>query len=270
MNTAERNRQVGQAQIGPLKMYYEVRGRGGVPLVLIHGGGSTIASNWGRVIDSLAEHRQVIAMELQAHGHTPDVPGRPTTFEQDADDVAGLLAFLKVPGADVFGFSNGGQTAMQLAVRHARLVNKLVVGSAFYRRDGMVPGFWDGMAQASLANMPPQLKEAFLTIDPDRSHLQAMFERDATRMLGFRDWPDSILAAIQAPTLFIVAEQDPMTEAHVRRMAHLVPHATMMVVPGGHGWYIGECCTPTADRALIDTTLASITDFLDGRDILAP
>src|SRR5690349_9474944 len=86
----------GYAQIGPLKMYYEVHGHGGTPLVLIHGGGSTIESNWGRVIGSLSSDRQVIAVELQAHGHTPDVPDRPTSFEQDADDVAGLLKHLKI------------------------------------------------------------------------------------------------------------------------------------------------------------------------------
>ncbi|HMC97484.1 MAG TPA: alpha/beta fold hydrolase, partial [Flavobacteriales bacterium] len=103
----------GYAHIGPLKMYYEVRGGGRTPLVLIHGGGSTIESNWGRIIDILAADRQVIAVELQAHGHTPDVPDRPTSFEQDADDVAGLLAYLKIAKADFFGFSNGGNTAMQ-------------------------------------------------------------------------------------------------------------------------------------------------------------
>lgn len=243
-------------------MYYEVRGEGGMPLVLVHGGGSTIESNWGRVIDKLAEDRQVIAMELQAHGHTPDIPDRPTSFEQDADDVAGLLAHLKITKADLFGFSNGGNTAMQVAIRHPEVVNKLVIASSFYQREGMMPGFWDGMANATIDNMPQLLKEAFLKIDPDDTHLFAMFHRDATRMQQFTDWPDSALAGIRAPALFIAAERDVMTPEHTRKMAGLLPHAEAWVAAGEHGSYIGEACTGP-DHLLIEDTVARVKAFLD-------
>lgn len=253
----------GYAQIGPLKMYFEVRGEGGMPLVLIHGGGSTIASNWGRIINTMAEDRQVIAMELQAHGHTPDVPDRPTSFEQDADDVAGLLARLKVPMADLFGFSNGGNTAMQVAIRHPHLVNRLIVASSFYRRDAFPPMFWFGMDRATLAMMPAPLKEAYRKIDPDPAHLQAMFDRDRTRMLEFTDWPDSTLASIKAPTLLIVGEQDVVSVDHVNEMAGLIPNAEILVVDGGHGACIGEICTTRPDKELMDRTLASVEEFLD-------
>jgi pimeloyl-ACP methyl ester carboxylesterase len=252
----------GYAQIGPLKMYYEVYGHGGTPLVLIHGGGSTIESNWGRVIGPLSSDRQVIAVELQAHGHTPDVPDRPTSFEQDADDVAGLLKHLKIAKADLFGFSNGGNTAMQVAIRHPELVNKLVIASAFYQREGMIPGFWDGMKGATIENMPQPLKDAFLKADPDSTHLMAMFTRDATRMIEFRDWPDSALASIQAPTLLIAAENDVMTPAHVQKMAGLIPHAEALVVSGGHGSYLGEICTPQPDTAVISSTVTRVKQFL--------
>jgi pimeloyl-ACP methyl ester carboxylesterase len=55
--------------------------------VLIHGGGSTIGTNFSRVLPMLSRNRRVIAVEVQAHGHTRDID-RPFTFEQDADDVA--------------------------------------------------------------------------------------------------------------------------------------------------------------------------------------
>jgi pimeloyl-ACP methyl ester carboxylesterase len=73
----------GYASINGLKMYYEVHGKG-APLVLIHGAGSTIQTSFGRVLYSFANERQVIAVELQGHGHTPDL-NRPETFDQDAD-----------------------------------------------------------------------------------------------------------------------------------------------------------------------------------------
>ena len=105
---------VGYAPINSLHMYYEVHGKG-APLVLIHGGGSTIQTSFGRVLHSLAKERQVIAVELQGHGHTPDI-NRPETFEQDADDVAALLKHLKIENADFFGFSNGGNTAVRYSL----------------------------------------------------------------------------------------------------------------------------------------------------------
>src|SRR6185503_3367011 len=79
----------GYASVNGLKMYYEIHGTG-TPLVLIHGGGSTIQTTFGRVLHSFAEKHKVIAVELQAHGHTADID-RPLSFEQDADDLAELL-----------------------------------------------------------------------------------------------------------------------------------------------------------------------------------
>src|SRR5262245_28562802 len=135
------------AAVNELKLYYEIHGRGR-PLVLIHGGGSTIESTFGRILPDLAKTHQVIAVELQAHGHTLDID-RPLSFEQDADDVAALLKQLKVEKADIMGFSNGGTTALQIGIRHPELVNKLVLLSAAYKRRGMRSGFFEGFQGAS-------------------------------------------------------------------------------------------------------------------------
>ena len=159
--------------VNGLKMYYEIHGSG-KPLVLIHGGGSTIESTFGRVLPELAKTHQVIAVELQAHGRTLDID-RPLSFEQDADDVAALLKQLKIEKADIMGFSNGGTTALQVSIRHPQLVNKLVLLSAAYKRSGMPPGFFEGFQGASLEKMMPQaLKDAYLKANPDPKGLQKM------------------------------------------------------------------------------------------------
>src|SRR4051812_23362313 len=101
------------ANVNGLEMYYEIHGSGR-PLVLIHGGGSTIESNFGRILPELAKSHLVIAVELQAHGHTADID-RPLSFEHDADDVAELLKQVHIGKADILGFSNGGTTALQIA-----------------------------------------------------------------------------------------------------------------------------------------------------------
>src|SRR5664279_2176113 len=102
----------GYFDVNGLKMYYEIYGQG-KPLVLIHGGGSTIQTSFGRIIPELAKRRQIIGVELQAHGHTND-RNTDLAFEQDADDVATLLGNLKISKADFLGFSNGGQTTIEL------------------------------------------------------------------------------------------------------------------------------------------------------------
>src|SRR5476651_1802372 len=100
------------ANINGIKMYYELHGEG-YPLVLIHGGGSTINTTFGKILPSLAETHGVIAVEMQAHGRTGD-RDTPETFTQDAADAVGLLKELNITKANIFGFSNGGQTAIEM------------------------------------------------------------------------------------------------------------------------------------------------------------
>jgi len=175
------------APVNGLNLYYEVHGSGR-PLVLLHGGGSTIESTYGRILPHLAKAHQVIAIELQAHGHTKDID-RPLSFEQDADDVAALLNLLKIQKADIMGFSNGGTTSLQIAIRHPQLVNKLVLASALYKRSGMPPGFFDGFNNGTIDMVPPPLKEAFFKANPDPKGFQAMFERDVAGMKAFLKIP---------------------------------------------------------------------------------
>lgn len=252
----------GYANLKDLKMYYEIHGEGKLPLVLIHGGGSTIETTFGNILSLFAKYRKVIAVELQAHGRTSDRPG-PVTFEQDADDVAALLKTLKIDSADILGFSNGGNTAMRIAIRHPPVVHKLVAISAFYKREGMIPGFFEGMEKASLENMPKPLQEAYIKVAADKSQLQVMHDKDKERMLHFKDLTDDDLRSIKAPTLLMVADHDVMTVEHTVAMSHVVPNAELMVLPGIHGSFIGEICTVDKKSKITEMTAVAIEEFLD-------
>ena len=250
------------ATVNGLKMYYEIHGSGR-PLVLIHGGGSTIMSTFGRILPELAETHQVIAVELQAHGHTPDID-RPLSFEQDADDVAALLKQLHIEKADIMGFSNGGTTSLQVAIRHPELVNKLVLASTTYKRDGMQPGFFEGFQHASLENMPQPLKEAYLEANPDPKGLQAMFDRDVARMVAFKDISDADIQTIQAPALVINGDADVVLAEHALALSRTLPHARLAILPCGHGEYIGEICATDEHSKIPALVTAMIVAFLKG------
>ena len=140
----------GYADVNGIKLYHEIYGQG-EPLVLIHGGLTTIGEMQGWV-RPLAKTRQVIAVEMQGHGRTADTD-RPMSFATMGDDVAALLDHLKIPKADLVGHSFGGACAIRAAIQHPDKVRRLVVISSPYARSGWYPEAQEGMSQvgASLA-----------------------------------------------------------------------------------------------------------------------
>lgn len=250
------------ANVNGIQMYYEMYGSG-QPLVLIHGGGSTIRTSFGRIIPILAKTRQVIGVELQAHGHTED-RGTASSFEQDADDVAELLKQLNIPHADILGFSNGGNTAMQVAIRHPQRVRKLVVASSFYKRSGLYDWLWEGLQHARLDNMPQVYQDEFLSITNSQEALQIMHDRDAQRMQTFADWKEDDIKSIHAPTLIIAGDQDLVYPEHTVEMYRLLPHGRLAILPANHGSYMGEIMTPDTGSRIPALFVAMVEEFLDG------
>jgi len=249
------------ADVNGIKMYYEIHGEG-KPLILIHGGGSTIGTTFGNILPMLAQHYKCIAVELQAHGHTSD-RNAPESFAQDADDVAALLKQLSISKASILGFSNGGSTAMQIAIRHAEIAGKIIVVAGAYKREGFIPGFFESMPHATLDNMPKGLQEAFLKINPDSNALMNMFNKDKQRMIDFKDWSDDDLKNIKSPALFINGDKDVTLPEHALKMSRLVPNAKLIILPGVHGECLGEIETASLNSIQPAITVELIRNFLD-------
>ena len=253
----------GHAPVNGISMYYEVHGPpGGVPLVLLHGGGSTIDVTFGRVLPVLARRRRVIAVEEQGHGRTTDRDA-PVAFESSADDVAALLRHLGVDQADLFGFSNGASVALQVAIRHPERVRKLVFASSFTRRDGARPELWEFMRQADFSNMPQPLKDAFLRVNPDPAQLRTMHDKDAERMRSFADVPDDLVRGVRAPVLVVLGDRDIVTPEHALELTRLLPDARLLVVPGGHGDWLGEAVMAPGESRQPALAAGLIETFLD-------
>jgi pimeloyl-ACP methyl ester carboxylesterase len=255
--------QSGHAPINGIEMYYELHGRGdGIPLVLLHGGGSTIEVTFGRVLPVFARSRRVVAVEEQGHGRTTDRDA-PFTFEASAADVAALLAYLGVGKADLFGFSNGAGVALRVAIRHPELVRKLVFASSITKRDGARPELWEFMKQADFSNMPQPLKDAFLRVNPDLQALESMHDKDAARMRNFEDVPDDLVRSVRAPTLIVLGDQDIVKPEHAIELTRLISGARLLILPGGHGDYLGEAVTAREDTRYPELSARLIGEFLD-------
>jgi pimeloyl-ACP methyl ester carboxylesterase len=234
---SEANFKSSYTEVNGLKMYYEIYGEG-KPLVLIHGGGSTIQTTFGNIIPLLAKHRQIVAMDLQAHGRTGD---RRTalSFEQDADDIAALLNNLNITKAGFLGFSNGGHTLIEIALRYPAMINKMIIASAFYKRSAVVPQFWEGFDSATIDVMPQPLKDGFLKVNDDEKALLNMFNKDVQKMKDFKGWSEEQMKSIEAPTLIINGNNDVGSVEHAVEMYRIIPDAQLTILPGRHGVYIG-------------------------------
>jgi pimeloyl-ACP methyl ester carboxylesterase len=264
----ERTDHAHYAAIHGLRMYYEDHDGGhrhDRPLVLLHGGGSTVQSSFGAILPRLARTRRVIAPEQQAHGHTADID-RPLSLEQMADDTAALLEQLGVHDADVLGFSNGGVVALQLAIRHTALVHRLILCSSYYARSGFPPAFWQGFDRATPADMPAPLRNAYLAAAPHPEALPVSFAKQVAMMKAFTDIPEASLRAIDAPALVMVGDADVMPTEHAAQLARLLPHAQLAVLPGSsHGTYLGAVEGAKPGSLLPDIALAMIDAFLAER-----
>ena len=272
--SAQEKPTTGYAPVNGLKMYYEVHGSGD-PVVLLHGAFMTIANNWkapwgnGAMdwIAELSKTRKVIAVEMQGHGRTADID-RDISAENLADDVAALLDYLKIPKADVMGYSLGGGAAIQCAIRHSEKVRKIVIISFAFRSDGWVKEKNDAMPKITpeaFKGSPIETEYKNLSPTPDKfadfvNHLKAA----ATKPYDFG--ADKFKAA-KAPMFFIHGDADGVRIEHIAEMFSLKG--------GGNS---GDLGPRSASRVTIlpDTThvalmsrgqtiIPMINDFLDAK-----
>jgi len=217
---AQQKPTTGYAQVNGLKMYYEVHGSGD-PVVLLHGAFMTITNNWTGWIGELSKTRKVIAVEMQGHGRTADIP-RDITSENLADDVAALLDHLKIPRADLIGYSMGGAVAMQCAIRHPDKVRKVVVISSRFRRDGAVKEGVDALAKLTAdAFKGSPIEAEYKKLSPTPDDFPKFVKRLLATPSKGHDIGADQLKASTAPMFFIHGDADGVRLEHVAEMFRL-------------------------------------------------
>lgn len=227
----------GYAELSGMELYFEIRGSG-FPLLLLHEALGSIES-FAPIVSSLAAKRRVIAADLQGHGQTADID-RPLSYRRLADDVAALLGHLGTPNADLLGYSLGGEVALQAAIRHPRMVRKLVLISAAFRRDG-----WHREVLASQARLGLEEGEAAALHDSRavaRNHLNGSGRGDgpgspSTLIPKLRqllaipyDWTEDV-RRLSMPILAVFGDEDAVGPAHAVELFGLLGGGK-----GAFGW----------------------------------
>ena len=253
-------------QVNGMQMYYEVSGPAtGTPLVVLHGAYMNIPT-MGAIIPKLAKTHRVYVPELQGHGRTTDID-RPITYPNLADDVAAFMDSVGLKKADVFGYSMGAATGLQLAIRHPDKVNKLVSASGGYDARGWQPAFTAFIPQMTvemMLNMPFAADYKKLAANPDG------FPALVAKLIALEKEPmawEADVRALKTPVLIITGDADVATLEHSVAMFRLL---------GGGG--MGDMGQPlpasrlailpaTAHTAVItqpDLLIAFIEPFLKG------
>jgi len=199
-----------RVNVNGMQMYYEVSGIG-EPLVVLHGAYMSIPS-MGAIIPKLAATHRVYALELQGHGRTTDID-RPITYPNLADDVAGFMDAVGLRKADVFGYSMGAATGLQLAIRHPDKVSKLAMASGGYDSRGWQPEFQAMIPQMSVEMFPPVLEQEYkkLAANPNG------FRELARKLIQLEKEPmawEADVKAMKTPVLIIAGDADVSTLEH--------------------------------------------------------
>lgn len=212
------------AAVRGIRLYYESYGKGR-PLVLLHGNGGS-SRDFAPTIPAMAAHHRVIALDSRAHGQSAD-PGDSLSFELMADDVAALLDHLHLDSADVIGWSDGGITALLLALRHPRKVRRLVATGANLWPDStaLMPELWRQQQRGYAENKDKTFA------DPVRRNDWKVFRLDVFQP----NVPLTALRGIKAPAFIIAGDHDVIVPQHTVAIYRSLPRAWLWIVPNcGH------------------------------------
>ncbi|MGD0704075.1 MAG: alpha/beta hydrolase [Trebonia sp.] len=206
----------GYAPANGAGIYWESRGSGGTPLVLLHGGYG-LASVFDGLAGQLAANRQVVALELRGHGHTADTD-RPFSWDDFGDDVAAVIAHLGLGPVDLLGYSLGGSAGLRCAIRHPAAVRKLVVISSPCRRSAWFPeviaGF-DQMSGATLFDMMRQspLYAEWSKVAPDPSSFPTLIDKTGVLLRRPYDWSAEV-GQLEVPAQLVYGDSDSIPPSH--------------------------------------------------------
>ena len=115
-------------QVNGLQMYYETCGEG-IPVILLHGGLET-CQMWAPIIPSLSKSYQVFTPDSRGHGRT-DNPSGEFSYSLMAEDIAQFIDALGLEGPLLVGYSDGGETALHMAMAYPGLARGYMIGAIF-------------------------------------------------------------------------------------------------------------------------------------------
>ena len=216
----------GEAEANGIKIHYAIYGQGS-PVIFLHGGLAN-TDYWGNQVPAVAAHHTVILMDSRGHGRTTR-DARPYGYDLMADDVVALMDVLKIPKADVVGWSDGGILGIDLAMRHKDRVGKVFAFAANTVTSGVVEGVEKNPTFAAYID---RAGHEYAEHSATPKEYDAFVDQISKMWADQPNWTDDQLKAIDTPILVVDGDHDEaIKRAHTEYIAATIPHAGLLILP---------------------------------------
>lgn len=241
------------AEINGIQLAYSIAGEG-TPLVVLHGGPAN-SDYLANQVQLLARHYKVISVDTRGHGRSSQGE-QPLGYDLFANDVAALMSKLGVAKADFLGWSDGGITALDLAMRYPDKVGRVVAFGANVDTTGAFP---DSDKKPAFGEMLKRAPQEYARLSPTPKGFDNLNAQLARMYSTQPDWTPAQLATIKAPVLVLDGDHDEAVRPeHTRYMAKVIPNASLAFIPGTSHFAFLQA--PQAFNTLV-------SDFLKGRPV---
>lgn len=202
-------------QLKDTKLYYEVYGEG-MPLFLLHGNSGSM-QDFYQQIPVLSKYFKVIAVDTRGQGKSADTSEKDFTYKQFAEDVKALADNLNLHKINIAGWSDGGITGLEFALKYPEKLNKLITIGA--------NAFPEGVDERLIS----RLKNQLLVLDIENKPGTFNERRLVEIMLNEPHMSKKDLSKIQSPVLVIAGDKDVIKQDHTEMIAKMIPHAELKI-----------------------------------------
>ena len=201
-------------------LYYEVYGKG-EPLFLLHGNGGSIDA-FTKEIPELSKHFKIIAMDTRAQGKSTDTSTEPLTYIKFADDVKALADELKLKKINILGWSDGGNTGIEFAIKYPKNTNKVITSGANV--------FPNGVGESEVENMKKDAAKMKAENKPERDIRLLQLMIDEPKITKEQ------LNLLKAKVFVLAGENDLILRSHTEYIAKEIPNSKLKFYKGAsHG-----------------------------------
>ena len=189
--------------VNGIKIWYAIYGQG-APVILLHGGLAN-SDYWGNQVPALATHYRVIVMDSRGHGRSTR-DAQPYGYDLMADDVVGLMDFLKIDKAAIVGWSDGAILGLDIAMHHPDRIGQLFAFAANSDPERRARTISQEPRSSTPISRAPAKEYEALSATP--TEYNAFLDQIGKMWATQPNWTEAELNAIKVPTWIVDADHD--------------------------------------------------------------
>jgi len=215
----------GTAPVNGIRIWYAVFGHG-EPVILVHGGLAN-ANYWGNQVRALQDRYEVIVLDSRGHGRSTR-DATPYGYDLMADDVVGLMDFLKIRKASLVGWSDGAIIGLDIAMRHPDRLSRLFAFAANSDPSGV-----SDIAHSSVFNAFISRAEGeYGALSPTPDGYKSFLAQIEKMWDSQPHWTAQQLRTIKVPTWIVDGDHDEaIKRENTEFMAASIPGAGLLLQP---------------------------------------